>query len=87
MYKASGRDWRIYFFFTRQEKVLSCSILVLMSQKEKFACCLLLNEAGSKCRTNVIPNSKTDIATLMEWTAKHEVLISDLHIIMEATGV
>lgn len=55
--------------------------------KAKLDCCLLLNEAGSKRKTKVVPNSKAGIAALLEWTTKHEALISDLHIIMEATGV
>jgi len=55
--------------------------------KAKLDCCLLLNEAGSKRKTKVVPNSKAGIAALLEWTAKHEALISNLHIIMEATGV
>ena len=55
--------------------------------KEKLNCCLLLNEAGIKCRSKVVPNSKAGIAALFEWIAKQNVLVSDLHIIMEATGV
>lgn len=55
--------------------------------KSKLDCCLLLNEAGSKRRTKAVPNSKAGVAALLEWTAKHEVPVSDLHVIMEATGV
>ncbi|MGR0481287.1 MAG: IS110 family transposase [Candidatus Electronema sp. V4] len=55
--------------------------------KAKLDCCLLLDEAGGKRKTKVVPNSKAGIAILLEWTAKQNVLASDLHAIMEATCV
>lgn len=55
--------------------------------KAKLDCCLLLDEAGGRCKTKVVPNSKAGIAVLLAWTVKQNVLVSDLHIIMEATCV
>jgi transposase len=38
--------------------------------KAKLDCCLLLDEAGSKRKTKVVPNSKAGIAAFLEWTTK-----------------
>jgi transposase len=38
--------------------------------KAKLDCCLLLDEAGSKRKTKVAPNSKAGIAAFLEWTTK-----------------
>jgi transposase len=55
--------------------------------KAKLDCCLLLDEAGSKRKTKVVPNSKAGIAALLEWAAKQNISVSQLHVVMEATGV
>lgn len=83
MHKASGRDWRIDSFI----KGAVMFYLGIDVAKAKLDCCLLLNEAGIKRRSKVAPNSKAGIAALFEWIAKQNVLVSDLHIIMEATCV
>jgi transposase len=55
--------------------------------KAKLDCCLLLDEAGSKRKTKVVPNSKAGIAAFLEWTTKQGVSIPQSHVVMEATGV
>lgn len=55
--------------------------------KAELACCLLLDEVGGRRRHKAVPNSETGVAALLEWTAEHEVPVSGLHVIMEATGV
>lgn len=55
--------------------------------KVKLDCCLLLDEAGGRRKSKAVPNSEAGIAVLLEWTVKHKVPVSDLHVIMEATGV
>ena len=55
--------------------------------KAKLDCCLLLDEAGSKRKTKVIPNSTAGIAALLEWAVKQGVSVPQLHVVMEATGV
>lgn len=55
--------------------------------KAKLDCCLLLDGAGGKRKSKVVPNSKAGIAALLEWSAKQGVSATRLHVIMEATGV
>lgn len=83
MHKASGRDWRINFLC----KGAVMFYLGIDVAKAKLDCCLLLDEAGGKRKTKVVPNSKAGIAILLEWTANQNVLVSALHVIMEATCV
>lgn len=83
MHKANGRDWRIEFL----SKGAVMFYLGIDVAKAKLDCCLLLDEAGGRRKTKVVPNSKAGIAVLLEWTVKQNVLVSDLHIIMEATCV
>lgn len=54
--------------------------------KNKLDCCLL-DEAGGKRKSKVVANSRAGIAALLEWAAKHGVVASQLHVVMEATGV
>lgn len=54
--------------------------------KAKLNCCLL-DEAGDKRKSKIVENSRTGIAALLEWTAKQGVVASQLHVVMEATGV
>lgn len=55
--------------------------------KAKLDCCLLLNEAGDKRKSKVIPNTKAGVTALLEWAAKQGVSAAQLHVIMDATGV
>lgn len=55
--------------------------------KAKLDCCLLLDEASGKRKSKVVPNSRAGVSTLLEWTARQGVPISQLHLIMEATGI
>ncbi|MGZ0020023.1 IS110 family transposase [Nitrosomonas sp. wSCUT-2] len=55
--------------------------------KAKLDCCLLLNEAGDKRKSKVIPNTKAGVSALLEWTAKQGVSAAQLHAVMDATGV
>lgn len=55
--------------------------------KAKLDCSLLLDVASSKRRAKSVTNSKTGIADLLVWCAKQQVIIHELHAIMEGTGV
>uniref|UniRef100_UPI00405710E0 hypothetical protein n=1 Tax=Candidatus Electronema sp. TaxID=2698783 RepID=UPI00405710E0 len=79
MHKASGRDWRIDSFI----KGAVMFYLGIDVAKAKLDCCLLLDEAGGKRKTKVVPNSKAGIAILLKWTAKQNVLVSQA----ECSGV
>ncbi len=55
--------------------------------KAKLDCCLLLDDAGSKRKTKVVHNNKTGIVDLLAWIGKQHVAASELHVVMEGTGV
>jgi len=55
--------------------------------KAKLDCSLLLDVASSKRRAKSVTNSKTGIADLLAWCTKQQVIIHELHAIMEGTGV
>ena len=55
--------------------------------KAKLDCCLLLDDAGSKRKTKVVQNGRAGIADLLDWLGKQHVVASELHVIMEGTGV
>ena len=55
--------------------------------KAKLDCCLLLDETSGKRKTKVVNNTKSGFADLLTWVAKQHVSPSELHIVMEATGV
>jgi hypothetical protein len=56
--------------------------------KAKLDCSLLLLDvASSKRRAKSVTNSKTGITDLLAWCAKQQVIIHELHAIMEGTGV
>lgn len=55
--------------------------------KAKLDCCLLLDEANGKRKTKVVNNSKSGIADLLAWVIGQPVSPSELHVVMEATGV
>jgi transposase len=55
--------------------------------KAKLDCSLLLDAADSKRRVKSVANSRTGIAELLAWGAKHQVAVHELHAILEGTGV
>ena len=55
--------------------------------KAKLDCCLLLEDASGKRKTKVVANSKSGIADLLVWIIKQHVSLSELHVVMEGTGV
>ncbi len=55
--------------------------------KAKLDCSLLLDVASSKRRAKSVANSKAGIADLLVWCSKQQVIIHELHAIMEGTGV
>jgi transposase len=55
--------------------------------KAKLDCCLLLDTANYKRRAKSVSNSKIGIAELLAWCAKYNVDPSELHAILEGTGV
>jgi transposase len=55
--------------------------------KAKLDCSLLLDVASGKRRAKSVANSKTGIADLLVWCTKQQVVIHELHVIMEGTGV
>ena len=55
--------------------------------KAKLDCCLLLDDATGKRKTKVVANSKSGIADLLAWVIKQRVSPSELHVVMEGTGV
>ena len=55
--------------------------------KAKLDCCLLLNEAGDKRKSKVIPNTKAGVTALLDWAAKQGAPAAQLHVVMDATGV
>ena len=55
--------------------------------KAKLDCCLLFDSAGSKRKSKSVANSKTGIADLLAWAAKHGIAPAELHAILEGTGV
>lgn len=55
--------------------------------KAKLDCSLILDPATHKRKSKIVPNTRSGLATLIEWTAKQGVTPAQLHVIMEATGV
>ena len=55
--------------------------------KAKLDCCLLLDDTTGKRKTKVVTNSKSGIADLLAWVVKQQVSPSELHVVMEGTGV
>ena len=55
--------------------------------KAKLDCCLLLDGATGKRKAKVVANSKSGIADLLAWVIKQRVSPSELHVVMEGTGV
>jgi transposase len=55
--------------------------------KAKLDCCLLLDEATGRRKAKVVQNSKSGITDLLAWVVKQHVPLSELHVVMEGTGV
>ena len=55
--------------------------------KAKLDACLLLDESQQKRKTKVVANHKNGITELLQWALKHGVAPSQLHVVMEGTGV
>ncbi len=55
--------------------------------KAKLDCCLLLDEASGKRKTKVVHNTRAGYLDLLAWIAKQHVAPTQLHVVMEATGV
>lgn len=49
--------------------------------------CLLLSEGGDKGKSKSVTNSRSGIADLIAWIGKQHVSPTELHVIMEGTGV
>ena len=55
--------------------------------KAKLDCCLLLDEASSKRKTKVVHNTPAGFVELLAWVAKQHIIPTELHVVMEATGI
>jgi transposase len=55
--------------------------------KAKLDCSLLLDAASTKRRAKSVANSRTGVAELLAWCSKHNADPSELHAILEGTGV
>ena len=55
--------------------------------KAKLDCCLLLDEDSDKRKTKSVANSRHGVVDLLAWISKHHVSPTELHVIMEGTGV
>jgi transposase len=55
--------------------------------KAKLDCSLLLDAASTKRRAKSVANSRTGVAELLAWCTKHNADPSELHAILEGTGV
>lgn len=55
--------------------------------KAKLDCSLLINVDGSKRKLKSVANSPAGITTLLSWTTKQGILSTELHVVMEATGI
>lgn len=55
--------------------------------KAKLDCCLLLDDTHGKRKTKVVSNTKSGVADLLAWVAKQDCCLTELHVVMEGTGV
>jgi transposase len=55
--------------------------------KAKLYCSLLLDVANGKRKSKSVANSKAGITDLLSWCIKQAVVATDLHAILEGTGV
>lgn len=55
--------------------------------KAKLDCSLLLDATCIKRKSKSVTNNKSGIATLLEWVEKQGILLTNLHAVMEGTGV
>jgi transposase len=55
--------------------------------KAKLDCSLLMDVDGGKRKLKSVANSPDGITALLSWTAKQGILSTELHVVMEATGI
>jgi transposase len=55
--------------------------------KAKLDCSLLLDVTSGKRKTKTVTNSKAGGSDLLAWCVKQAIIVTDLHAIMEGTGV
>ena len=55
--------------------------------KAKLDCCLLLDIATGKRKTKSLSNNPSGFAELLSWITSQKLLVSQTHVVMEATGV
>lgn len=49
--------------------------------------CMLLDHVQGRQRAKVLPNTPEGFQALLQWLSKHGVALTDVHVIMEPTGV
>jgi len=55
--------------------------------KAKIDCCLLKDPVNNKRKSKTFTNNKVGFSNLLEWIDKMNISLTDLHAIMEGTGV
>jgi transposase len=55
--------------------------------KAKLDCCLLVDVTKNKIKSKSVKNTPEGIANLLLWITKQNILHTDLHVVMEATGI
>lgn len=55
--------------------------------KAKLDCSLLIDVDNSKRKLKSVANSPAGITALLSWTTKQGILSTELHVVMEATGI
>jgi transposase len=55
--------------------------------KAKLDCSLLLDTTSGKRKSKTVANSKSGVIDLLAWCSKQSVAVTDLHAVMEGTGV
>lgn len=55
--------------------------------KAKLDCSLLVNQEQDKYKFKVVENSPIGFAKLLDWLTARDISVTELHIVMEATGI
>ncbi len=55
--------------------------------KAKLDCSLLLDATSGKRKSKTVANAKSGVIDLLAWCSKQSVAVTDLHAVMEGTGV
>ena len=55
--------------------------------KAKLDCSLLVNQEQDKYKFKVVENSPVGFAKLLDWLTARDISVTELHIVMEATGI